>query len=404
MYIARQAIFDRELKVYGYELLYRKSINSTQYDGVSSVQSSAAVLNGLYEIGLNKISDNKISFINFDSDFIHSDSLELIGPNDLVIEVLENVTMNDKLIQRIKYLKQRGYQIALDDFVSFYNTYPLVPLTDIIKFDILATPLDTIYKDVKKAIAQKKILLAEKIENIENFNQAKEMGFQLFQGYFFSKPYIVEKSSDVSSTKYQYTRLIAELNQLEPSYQKLAEIIELDVNLAYRLVKVSSMHVGEDLIYSIKNALTYMGLKSIHRWIHVLMIKELSSSKPDELMRISLVRSKFCESIAMHGNFFRKKYEASIMGLFSVIDAILDQTMKEALENVAITDAIKEALIYKTGDLMPVYDLMLAYEHAEWEHADILINQMNISEPEVNKAYLEALNWSTQIMDLMTSQ
>ena len=278
MYIARQAIFDRELKVYGYELLYRKSINSTQYDGVSSVQSSAAVLNGLYEIGLNKISDNKISFINFDSDFIHSDSLELIGPSDLVIEVLENVTMNDKLIQRIKYLKQRGYQIALDDFVSFYNTYPLVPLTDIIKFDILATPLDTIYKDVKKAIAQKKILLAEKIENIENFNQAKEMGFQLFQGYFFSKPYIVEKSSDASSTKYQYTRLIAELNQVEPSYQKLAEIIELDVNLAYRLVKVSSMHVGEDLIYSIKYALTYMGLKSSHRWIHVLMIKELNSS------------------------------------------------------------------------------------------------------------------------------
>ena len=181
LYIARQAILNRSLKVFGYELLYRGEIKSNQYDGFSSKQASASVLGGLFENGINHIVDDKYAFVNFDEEFIFSDSIELISPKQLVIEVLENVVIDDALVGRVKDLKKKGYKIALDDFNSDPNSYLLTPDSNIIKYDINATPLNTITESVKAALAGKKVLLAEKIETEEQFIQAKKMGFHLFQ-------------------------------------------------------------------------------------------------------------------------------------------------------------------------------------------------------------------------------
>ena len=401
MYIARQAIFDRSLNVFGYELLFRKSEQSVQFDGSSSEQATASVLGGLFEFGISQIVDNKRALVNFDDAFIHADILELISANSLIIEMLEDVNVDDKLIERLKFLKKKGYKIALDDFTNSYNTYPLVPLADIIKFDLIATPLDNISQDVKKAISQRKILLAEKIETQEEFLKAKEMGFHLFQGYFFSKPHIVGKSIDHTTTKSQYGRLRAELNKEEPSFQTLAEIIEMDASLAYRLVRISSKRAGDEMIYSIKKALNYMGLNELDRWITVLMLREFCDSKPDELMRISLLRTKFCELIAIHCNFMSAKYEASIMGLFSTLDAMLDEDMSEALKYIALPKSITDVLMYRKGVLLPIYTLMISYEQGDWIKVEKLVKQLNLDENVLNNDYINAVKWSTDNMKFM---
>ena len=401
MFIARQPIFKRNLEIYGYELLYRSSSTSVQFDGTLSHVATATVIGGLFESGIEHIIENKRAFINFDENFIHSDSLELIEPDKLIIEMLEDVEINQALIERLKILKNKGYKIALDDFIEKYEDYPLIPYADIIKFDLIATPLETIETDVHLALSQRKILLAEKIETKEEFLKAKEMGFHLFQGYFFSKPDIAGRMCDKFPSKIQYIRLIKELKKEEPSYQKLAEIVKNDVKLAYRLMRVISVRSGDELIYSIKKALVFMGLKEIERWIHILMIRDIGESKPEELVRVSLVRTKFAEAIALYGKFKNMKYEASMMGLFSVLDAVLDTTMEEALEGIAIPESIKNALIYGKGALNDVYKLIIAYERGNWEEVITFSEKVDINVDVLFEEYLNSVKWAKGTLKIL---
>lgn len=399
MFIARQPIFNRSLKIYGYELLYRDSETSTAFGSVSSSKATASVLGGLFESGIETIVEDARAFINFDYEFLLSDSIELIDPKKLIIEILEGVEVNETILERLKELKEKGYRIALDDFVEDYNTYPIVPMADIIKYDIIATPLHTLEVEINRALSQDKIILAEKIETELEYIKAKDMGFQLFQGYFFSKPSIISKGNSRKSTKLHYFRLISELKEPEPSYEKLAEIIESDVNLAYRLLRVTKNKQTDDVVESIKRALILMGLTEIQRWINILMLQDLAVDKPMELMKTSLIRSKLGEIIANHSKFKSRRNEISMMCLFSTLDAILDQPMDEALGGIMISDSIKQALINKTGDIRPILDLIEEYEKGNWEGVKSQAILIETNENEIMKAYLQAVEFTKDIMD-----
>ncbi len=399
MYIARQAIFDRTLNVYGYELLFRGGEHSYQFDAVTSISASASVIGGMFETGINQIVDDKIAFINFNKELLYTDVVELIEADRLVIEVLEDVVADDSLISRIKELREKGYKIALDDYMESCSTTSLLPYADIIKYDLIQTPLDRIKVEVQRALSLKKIILAEKVETEEEFIKAKSMGFHLFQGFFFSKPHLVAESNSHTTVKAQYMRVINELKKEEPSYQALAEIVEKDASLSYRLVKLSSIRAGKDPIYSIRNALQYMGLREIERWVSVLMLRELNDSKPDELMRISLIRTKFCELVASRSNLKQMKYEASIMGLFSTIDAMIDKPMYEALQNIALADSITNALIWKKGILSPIYQLVMAYEAGDWTEAEKASKDIKVNENDLLKDYISAVKWAKETID-----
>lgn len=401
MFIARQPIFNRMLNVYGYELLFRSGHESKAYDGTSDVLSTATIISGLFESGIEEFVENKRAFVNFDAAFIHMDLAELIEPSRLVVEVLETVNVDQNLIERLEYMKSKGYKIALDDFAGSFKDNPLTRLADIIKFDMVATPLGTIHSDVKLALDHGKILLAEKVETEEEFQVAKEMGFHLFQGYFFSKPNIVGKSVDKTTTKIQYLRLLTELKKIEPSYQILAEIIEKDIKLAYRLMKVISNRAGDDLVYSIKRALTYMGLKEIERWVSIMMLRDLSEHKPEELMRLALVRTKFSELIAKNGHMRKIKHEASMMGLFSTIDAMLDQSMSEALEGISLPKSVSDALTLNKGILAPVYNVIQNYEHGVWPTTEVLGQHLGITGVDLSVNYRESLIWAREITSML---
>lgn len=403
MFIARQPIFNRSMKVYGYELLYRDSKESKTFKNSHSAErATATVLGGLFELGINSISNNKISFVNFNYDFLLSDSIELINPENLIIEILEDTHVDNKLIKRLKDLKQKGYKIALDDFVESYEDFPLVPLADIIKYDIIATPLESIGCEVNRANRDRKILLAEKVETKEEYDLAKNMGFHLFQGYFFDKPIIIGKSNDKKSIKFSYIKLITELNKPEPSYDRMAEIIRRDVNMSYRLLSLVKQNNPEskDALYTIKESLVYMGLRQIERWLNILMLQDLSTDKPVELTRTSIIRSKFGESVAKESRLKSRSAEIYTMLLFSTLDAILDQPMEKALEDISITEDMRNALIYWKGDLSPMLNLIYAYERGEWIKVRLLCEDLNIQENQVTENYIKALEYSDEIMNI----
>ena len=210
MFIATQPIFTPMITIYGYELLFRDEIDATCFKGRTSSSATASVLSNLYEQGINNIVGGSRAFVNFDYNIILSDAMELFDPRTLVIEVLETVEVDDILIERLKYLKRKGFMIALDDFHMDERNYPLLPLVDIIKWDILATPLNTILEEITWAIGENITILAEKVETELEFIQAKDLGFHLFQGFFFSKPKIVGKPNPVYS-KPQYSLILEEL-------------------------------------------------------------------------------------------------------------------------------------------------------------------------------------------------
>lgn len=397
MFIARQPIFNKSMKIYGYELLYRAGLNVQEFEGASSTSATASVLGGLFEQGINQIVGNAKAFVNFDYDFLMSDTIELIPSDSLVIEVLENVKIDDVLIERLKYLRGKGYKIALDDFNrDIFSS--IVPIADIIKFDILNTPLNTISHHVRQAVSHYITVLAEKVETEDEFHKAVEMGFQLFQGFFFSKPKIIGKSNIKNYSKVQYYRILKELKEEEPSFNRIASIIVSDVNLSYRIMRAVSNKRKKDSFNSVKLALQYMGLKELERWIHVLMLQAVSKDKPVELMRMSLVRAKFGEYIASHSKFRDRKDEIYTMCLFSLLDAMLDQSMYEALEKISISDDIYDSLVNHKGNLVPILKLISAYEQANWldvhRYADIIgIDPSNLFE-----GYLDALQWAADVL------
>ncbi|UYO64469.1 EAL domain-containing protein [Acetobacterium wieringae] len=399
MFIARQPIFNVDLEVYGYELLFRLNSQSSQFGGISSQGATAAVLTGLYEAGIENIIEDKRAFINFDEIFIHSDALELIKPDQMVVEMLEKIKIDDSLIERIRSIREKGYRIALDDFEEAFQSYPLSPLADIIKYDLMATPLATVASDAAAALAQGKVLLAEKVETRDEFLQACDMGFTLFQGYFFSKPVIAGQSVNKSPTKFQYFRLIEELKKEDPSYDALAELIQQDVTLAYRVMRMASVRSNHDLVSSIRYALTYMGLNEIERWFNILMLQDLGQEKPAELMKIALIRSRFAQTLAKRALMtYNAQHGAAMMGLFSVLDGILDQTMDEALAGIALPPAIPDALIKGEGVLYPIYQLMLAYEKGDWATTLKRSQELKIEEYILYHDYREAIAWANEII------
>lgn len=400
MFIARQPIFDRAKDVYGYELLFRETDQASSYSGKSQEASTAVVLGGLFELGVSKIVGKKKAFINFSYDSLMSDTILLIDPYTLVIEVLEDVKVDNRLVNRLHALKDMGYRIALDDFAENIEHYQSVPLADIIKYDIMLTPLDDIKNDVKYALKQKKILLAEKIETEEDFNKAKLMGFHLFQGYFFSKPSIIGSMKGKKKSISCYQRILAELNSEEPSFQKLTEIVETDVNLAYRLLQIMSRRDESDSQKSIKTALMNMGLDELERWVHVMMLQDFSTNKPKELIRTSLIRSKFAELIAMNSPIFRKRRsEVSLMCLFSVIDAMLDTSMEKALEGLELDMDIQEALIHGRGPLVPILTLAKSYEQGSWVEINNLTETIGINKMRLTTWFIESISWAEKIIE-----
>lgn len=398
MFIARQPIFNKKEEVYGYELLYRINEKSTEYGGFSSQSATATVINGLFIHGLEKIINQKKAFINFDADVLNADFFHLIKPEYLIIEILEDVKITEKLISRVKDIKNEGYKIALDDFVENYSDYPLIQYADIIKFDIRETPLETIKHEVRKAKSDRKILLAEKIETREEYRLALKMGFQLFQGYFFSKPKIVEGIKGKKSINPNYLQIIDELQKEEPSYQVISEIIERDANLTFKLLRTIDQRAEKDSIYSIKRALTYLGLKELNYWITLLLMQDMGKDKPKELLNISLIRSKFAFKVSENSQLKKIKLEASLMGLLSNIDAFLDLPIHEVLQQIKVTQNIKNALLEKSGLLGDLLNLILLYEKGKWEEINKLCDKLNVEANKLKEYYFESIDETNNII------
>jgi EAL and modified HD-GYP domain-containing signal transduction protein len=296
-----------------------------------------------------------------------------------------------------KKLKKQGYTIALDDFVFDEKYINLVQFADIIKVDFSITKGYERKTIIEKINSNNIKFLAEKVETIDEFNEAKALGYVYFQGYYFSKP-IILSGKDIPRNKFINFKILKELNNEDLNIDSLEKLILLDVSLSFKLLKLinSTAFSLKNRVNSIKQALSLLGEMEIKKWIYVVLIRSLCENRPNELINYTLIRAKFAELLSIKMGLKCKSYDSYITGLLSFIDVILSQPIEIIVNDLYLSNEVKDALLNKENTLGSIIKLITFYEKGLWDKVDSYSEKLNITNHDLSNCYFESLNWVKQ--------
>lgn len=394
VFLARQPIFDEKQNVYAYEILFRNG-NANYFEEIDGdMATSQVIINTFQTFGIESLTSGKPAFVNFTDNLINQ-GIATLFPNDLlVIEVLETVIPDENIIENCRLLKEMGYIIALDDFVYGEESDSLIELADIIKIDFMNSSIEEIKRTIRRLKNENIIFLAEKVETHEEFELAIELGFSLFQGFFFSKPETLSTST-LQPIKLNYIGLINKFNDEDIDFEEIAQIVSRDISMTYSILKLinSPAFNLRRIIYSVREAVVILGEKEIRKWLILLALNGLGNDKPDEIVRLSLIRAKFGETIARKTKYENKAEDIFLAGLFSLLDVILDKPLEEVLGEIKISQEIKDCLLGKGSQLDHICNVIFEYEKGNWEGVKIYSSLLKIENEEIMDAYIKTLIW-----------
>ncbi len=402
VFVARQPIFDRQRQLYGYELLYRSGAAQAQFDGTEAASATRQVIStSIFSPGLENLLGGRKAFVNFNESLLREGAHLHLPREGAVIEILESVEPTSDLIALCRAIRDDGYALALDDFVSSPQWEPLVDLAQLIKVDVRVTGKREQERLLRTYQPRGIAMLAEKVESYQEFEWTRAAGYDYFQGYFFARPTVVH-SRQVPANKLHCLRLLTEVHKPELDFKRLEALIRLDVALAYRLLRYanSALFSHRAEIRSIESAMTLLGTDNLRRWIALATLPTLATDKPGELTTLSLVRARFCESL-IHLAGLRQPSEAFLMGMFSLLDALLDQPLEEALRSASVGSGIRQALLGTAppdSKLALIYRLTRHYELGDWDEVEELSRACGFTGSAAGAAYVEAAVWAERML------
>ena len=395
VFVARQAIFNRRQKVVAYELLFRDSPKNFFPDIAEGQATARLIMENQLNLGTRHITSGKKALINIGPESLELDLCAFLPCQDVVIELLESIEPTDTNYELCRELFHSNFNLALDDFVYKPQWDRFLKLVKLIKFDITITPLDDIHPIIKKLKDHKQIkLLAEKIETQEEYEVAAGMGFDYFQGYFFAKPTMM-KHNDIDYNYGLVVAIYAEIMGPNPDLTKIAALFELDAALAYKLLRLinSGVFPIQSKIASLKQALVYLGQERLKKFVSLIVTAHTAGKKPAELMQVCVVRARFCELIAKKVAKHQSG-EAFLTGLFSLLDAILDQPMSLLVEKLPFQDDIKAALLEEKNTLYYILKVVKAYETGSWWALEQAVIFLNIQSDILPELYKKSVDWA----------
>lgn len=390
VFVARQPIFGKDKKLFAYELLFRTGQSNAfpKIDGGTA--TSSLLSSSFFTVGIDHISGGKRVFINFTEELLVQGTPMLFPKNQVVVEILEDVRPTEELLAACQSLYRSGYTLALDDFVFRENLQPLIEIAAIIKIDFRLSPMPEIVNILSELKGYSCRFLAEKIETYEEFREAGAMGFSYFQGYFFAKPEIL-RNKDISSSQLTIMRLICEVNRAEFQIDKLEALINQDVAISYKLINYlnSAYFSRVQPVSSIKQAIAFLGERGIRMFVSLIVASRLIENKPDELLRTSIIRAKFLEHLGFELGF--DSGEMFMLGLFSLLDAMLDHSMDHLVGQLPLTAEVSEALVNKSGKLSPYLRMVEYFEAGHWSALDTQLVELNLSSDKIQAFYLDSV-------------
>ncbi len=394
-YVARQPIFDREEKVFGYELLFRDGMESA-FNSNDPDEASRSTLDSSLLMGLGVLCDGRRAFVNCTRDTLIKGLVTLLPSQSTVVEVLESVPPDPDVTSACRQLKEAGYMIALDDYMPGDPRESLADMADIIKVDLRLTTSQQRAALIKRHGPWRCRMLAEKVETQKEFIEARDQGFVYFQGYFFRKPETVS-TRDVPANRLNFLRMLQAVSQPDLDVPELERLIKGEASICYRLLRyLNSASFGfKSEIHSIRHALSILGEREVRRWVRLVAAVSAGQNKPSDLVLSALVRARFGELLETrvpHG-----ESDLFLLGLLSLIDAMLDMPMPELLDKLPLDRETKSVLLGQPSILGPVFQLMLAHENGEWDSARDLSSAMHLDSEAVASIYWQAQQWAREV-------
>lgn len=402
--LARQAIFNKKGSVCAYELLYRNgdglTANIDNLNANAGEAATSSVITQLFaNLDMNSIIGKKRAYINFTYNHLIEKIPCMLPKNRIVIEVLETVVVDNALIASLMEMSKSGYKIALDDFMFREEIIPLIAIADIIKIDVLNLNKEQIEEQLAplRALFKGK-LLAEKIEDRNQFNSCLDLGFEMFQGFFLNKPDPF-KGRAMTENKTHLLRLLSQLNDANVSIDKIEDIILQIPKLSYRILRLTNsvaFYTGKK-IDSLMDAIKQLGLVQIRNWIILLLLASLDDIEPDLLER-TLIRAKMCESLAKASGY-SNSHQAYTVGILSTLDAILNEPMASLLAKIQLSEVLNEALLHQEGELGRILKFTIDYEEANFKQ----LSNAPIDSNELVRSYLNGIEYANSIINIIQS-
>jgi EAL and modified HD-GYP domain-containing signal transduction protein len=393
-YVARQPIFDREEKVFGYELLFRDGLENAFHGDTD--EASRATLDRTLLMGLDVLCDGRRAFVNCTRDTLIKGLVTLLPSTTTVVEILETVPGDPDVVAACQSLREAGYMIALDDYVADDPREGLTSLADIIKVDMQLTTEEQRIAMIQRLGGRHCRMLAEKIETHAEFVRARDQGFVYFQGYFFRRPEMMN-THDMPANQMNYLRMLQEVSRPELEIKALEQLVKAEASVCYRLLRYlnSAMFGFQSEIHSVRHALSILGERDVRRWVRLVAAVGAGQEKTSDLVLSALVRGRFGELLSprvAHG-----ESDLFLLGLLSLIDAMLEIPIEDVLEKIPLDHETKAVLLGQPSLLRPVYQLMLAHESGEWEAAAELSGKLHLDSEDVAGLYWQAQEWARQV-------
>jgi EAL and modified HD-GYP domain-containing signal transduction protein len=396
-YVARQPIFDREEKVFGYELLFRDGLENA-FTGDND-EASRATLDRSLLMGLDVLCDGRRAFVNCTRDTLIKGLVTLLPSTITVVEILESVPSDPDVIAACQSLKDAGYLIALDDYVADDPREALAEIADIIKVEMQLTTEEQRLALIKRFGPTRCRLLAEKIETHAEFVRARDQGFVYFQGYFFRRPEMMN-THDMPANRMNYLRMLQEVSRPDLDSGALEKLIKAEASVCYRLLRYlnSAIFGFKSEIHSVRHALSMLGERDVRRWVRLVAAVGAGQETTSDLVLSALVRARFGELLSArvpHGDS-----DLFLLGLLSLIDAMLEMPMEEVLEKLPLDHETKAVLLGQPSQLRPVYQLMLARESGEWAASAELSRSLHLDADDVAGFYWQAQQWAREVSNV----
>jgi EAL and modified HD-GYP domain-containing signal transduction protein len=393
-------------KINGYSLIYTDSNGPMMGDEPVSSESAAKVIAQIFSSADSQLfTDDMPLYLTFTSQLIRENVSKLFNKDKLVIQIDDSASVNTPLLQELYKLREEGYSFVFNDFMFAQRYFNLLDLVDIISLDIEATPENSLTQISRVCLGLNKKLMATNVNTREDFERARSFGFHQVQGHYFAEPVVIE-SKKIEHNQVNFLRLMSQLVLPEPNVDEIAAIIASDVTMSYQLLRLvnSAYFALRTRIANIKQAVVIVGMRQLLDWVYLLSFGMTSRVGTDSLIRLAFQRGEIAQTLAMQVAKLRQKHsDCYLVGMFSVLDQLLENNLATILEELPLTEEVNEALLEKKGSMGLLYRLILAHERAEWREVTNLAAELGLPEESVIESYLQCVkNVSKTWGDLMS--
>jgi EAL and modified HD-GYP domain-containing signal transduction protein len=395
-FVSRQPVFEPNRQVFGYELLFPLATNSSPADGDEG--ASRVLRDTLSVFGLQQLAEGHRAFIPFTTEALLQGYANLF-PREQAVIVPQNIGPAAGIFDACGKLKKDGYWIAANFPLADRRGEPLLDMSDIIKIDWQAVEPEARREHAARFSACGKRMLAERVETWQDYRDAISWGYTFFQGSFFCQPEVIA-SKELPPSRFAVMRLMAELGRARVNMESVEEIFKQDPPLALKVFAyLNSALFGRRFeVTSIRRAVILLGLTNLRRWVSMFALSDLSEGRPPELFRACLIRGRFCELIGGRAGLGRLEFDLFLVGLLSSIDAVLGRPLNELIEQLAVSENVRDALQGGDSPLRKVYSLVRAYEVGNWDVVAENARCLGVERERIVEDYMTSLRWAAEAL------